>query len=187
MTAPRITPETFPYRRKWTQEQLDEIFSRHVRLVEAMTDAVGPTGQVIYVPPDMLNILALHLALAGGEVQDRLAYIVGKPYVRPAEDDSPNRENSNQRVYFDDVREWVLRSEYEPGPPDPDETAAVAKAAAEKIRRQLPPEVMAQLAEIFIEETRKTTQANATTQRDLDEADALENEMRDAAREEGER
>lgn len=182
MTAPKITPESFPYRLKFTQEQLADVTDRHERLAAAMTDAVGPTGQSIYVPPDLLHFLALHLALAGGDVQDRLAYIVSRPY-EPSDVDDDTRE----RVQFAGIREWVLKDDYEPEPADPNETAAIAMAAADKIRRQLPPEVMEQLTQIFVEESRKTAYANQVTQQDLDEADALEDEMRAAAREEGDR
>lgn len=172
---PAITPETFPYRRKWTQEQLNEILDRKDRLVAAMTDAVGPTGQVLYLPIDLLHILALHMSLAGCEVEDRLAYIVS----RPVKQDKP------EELVFQDAREWVLRQEYEPGPPDIDETASQAKAAAEKIRRQLSPEVTAALAHILADGLNAVAINNATTSEQLASAHQAEEEMRDIAREAG--
>lgn len=174
---PAITPETFPYRRKWTQEQLDEILDRKDRLVTAMTDAVGPTGQVLYIPIDLLHILALHMSLAGCEVQDRLAYIVS----RPIKQDKP------EELVFEGSLEWLLKQEYEPGPPEIDETAAQAKAAAEKIRRQLSPEVTAALAHILADGLNAVAINNATTSTQLADAQAAEEEMRDNAREAGDR
>src|SRR5688572_2972244 len=109
MTTPSITPQTFPYRRKWTKVELDEILDRKDRLVEAMTDAVGPSGQALYLPPDLVHIMALHVALAGGEVREELAYIVA--HVRP-----------DESGMFQGAREWLLKKEYTPAPPDPDKT-----------------------------------------------------------------
>lgn len=128
MTMPAITPATFPYRRKWTRAELDDILARKDQLAAAMTDAVGPVGQYLGIPADCLHILALHVALAGGEVRDELAYIVAKPA---------------KGGMFVDSKEWVLKKEYKPGPPPADETDAKAEAAADQIRRQLTPEVRA--------------------------------------------
>jgi hypothetical protein len=127
---PAITPQTFPYHRKWTRAQIDEILARKDDLAAAMMDAVGPTGQIVYIPDDLRHILALHLSLAGAEVRDELAYIAAR--IRP-----------NEPGMFADTREWLLKSEYTPGSPPADETAAQAQAAADAIRRQLTPEVRA--------------------------------------------
>lgn len=143
MTAPAITPQNFPYHRKWTKAQLDEILARKDGIAAAMMDAVGPTGQIVYIPDDLRHILALHLALAGAEVRDDLAYITAK--IRP---DEPGM--------FADTREWLLKSEYKPGPPPADETTAKAKAAADQIRRQLTPEVRAAVVALM------TTQLDET-------------------------
>jgi hypothetical protein len=140
MTAPQITPQTFPYRRKWTQAQLDEILERKDRLAEAMTDAVGPTGQMLFLPADIIHILALHVALAAGDVRDELAYIAARI---PPEGDA----------LFAAPRESLLQAEYEPAPPDPDETAAKAKAATDQIRRQLSPDVRAAVISMLNEES----------------------------------
>ena len=138
MTAPAITSRTFPYRRKWTQKQIDEILARKDKLAEAMTDAVGPVGQQMYVDASAVHMLALHLALAGGDVRDELAYIVAEVINSPG---APA-----------DFHHWRLRSEYEPAPPDPDETKRKAAAAAEQIRRQLSPEVRREVAAMMREE-----------------------------------
>jgi hypothetical protein len=148
MTAPQITPQTFPYQRKWTRAQLDEILARKDALSEAMADAVGPTGQIIYMPDDLRHILALHLALAGGTVRDELAYI--KARIRP-----------NEPGMFADTREWLLKSEYVPAPPDPDETAVKARAAADQIRRQLTPEVRAAVMAMMADELKHATRNDA--------------------------
>ncbi|WP_374159070.1 hypothetical protein ACEWX3_07560 [Mycobacterium sp. G7A2] len=167
MTAPAITPESFPYRRKWTKAQIGEILARHERLADAMTDAVGPVGQALYLPPDMIHILALHLALAGGEVRDELAYIVSRPL--------PVDRN---KLAFADAREWVLKQEYEPGPPDPNETAAKAKAAADQIKRQLTPEVAQALTALLAEQFNQHAPKPDTPQ-DIAQAQAMEADMRE--------
>jgi hypothetical protein len=136
MSMPAITPQTFPYHRKWTKAQIDEILARKDELAAAMMDAVGPVGQIVYIPDDLRHILALHLSLAGAQVRDDLAYIVAK--IRP-----------NEPGMFADTREWLLKSEYQAGPPAPDDTAAKAKAAADQIRRQLTPEVRAALVALM--------------------------------------
>ena len=168
MTAPPISVKTFPYRRKWTQEEIDEILARKDRIVEAMTDAQGPVGQTLFIPPDSLHILGLHLALAGGEVHDDLAYIVS---VRRPEG----------TTMFEDAREWVVKKEYRPAPPDPDEdqTVAVAKAAAEKIKRQLTPEVREVLTAIMADEFEKATKDSEPTRRERAEALLAEAQMRE--------
>jgi hypothetical protein len=143
MTAPAITVKTFPYRRKWTQAQVDEISARKDRLAGAMTDAVGPAGQQLYVDAAHIHILALHLALAGGEVRDELAYITAEII------NSPGAPAS--------FHHWHLKSEYTPAPPDPDETKRKAAAAAEQIRRQLSPEVRREVAAMMREEYEKAT------------------------------
>lgn len=165
MTAPAITPQTFPYRRKWTQAEFDEILARKDKLVEAMTDAVGPVGQAMFVPPDHLHMLALHLALAGGDVHDDLAYIVSVR--RPA-----------GTTLFEDAREWKVKKEYQPTAEDLDETQAMAKMAADKIKRQLSPEVRKALQVIMADELQKVG-GEPITDRDRAEAVLVEQEMRD--------
>lgn len=141
MTTPTITAKTFPYRRKWTQEQIDEILARQARLTEAMTDAVGPVGQVLAIDAAIIQIMALHMALAGADVHDELAYI------------TPVIVNSPQAPA--DFHQWVLKSEYTPAPPDPDEIKRKAQAAAEQIKRQLSPEVRAEVAAMMRKEYEK--------------------------------
>ncbi|OKH70824.1 hypothetical protein EB72_24835 [Mycobacterium sp. SWH-M1] len=179
MTAPAITPETFPYRRKWTKAQLAEILDRKDRLVEAMTDAVGPVGQMLMLPLDMLHILALHLSLAGGDVRPELAYIVSRP-VQQEEND----KKSDSVVVFEGLREWVLKSEYEPAPADPDETTARAQAAADQIRRQLSPEVTAVLTQILSERFAQAEMDALPLQSQVDDGLALEAELRANTQEE---
>lgn len=161
----------FPYRRKWTQDQTDDIFRRFRLLADAMSDAVGPMGQQFYLPPELLQMLALHISLAGGTVEDRLAYIVSRPVEAEAD-----------KVVFADAREWVLKQDYEQSASKRDSTAAMAKAAAEKIRSQLPPEVLravaADLAARLAEHTPKPTPPQ-----EIVAAHALESELRDQARE----
>jgi hypothetical protein len=146
MTTPAITAKTFPYRRKWTQEQVDEIIARQARLTEAMTDAVGPVGQVLGIDAAIIQIMALHMALAGCEVREELAYIV--PVI------------INQPGAPADFHQWVLKSEYKPAPPDPDEIKRKAQAAAEQIKRQLSPAVRAEVAAMMREEYERVEKTN---------------------------
>ena len=143
MSSPPITPKTFPYRRKWTKVETDEITARYMKIADAMTDAVGPAGQVMYVDPSSLHNLAFHLALAGCQVVEELAYIVP---VLIHSDGAPV-----------DFHDWKLKSEYQPAPPNPDEVKRKAEAAAETIKRQLPPDVRAELIRTFIDEYKKAT------------------------------
>lgn len=143
MPTPPISARTFPYRRKWTQAQVDEILARKDKLAAAMTDAVGPVGQQLYIDASHIHILALHLALAGGEVREELAYITA--------------EVINSTGAPADFHHWHLKSEYQPAPPDPDETKRKAAAAADQIRRQLSPEVRREVAAMMREEYEKAT------------------------------
>ena len=74
--TPPINAQNFPYRRKWTKAQVDEILARKDRIADALTDAVGPVGQVMYVDAAHIHMLALHGALAGLDANPDLAYIV---------------------------------------------------------------------------------------------------------------
>lgn len=149
MTAPAITAKTFPYRRKWTQEQIDEILDRKDKLAAAMTDAVGPVGQQLYIDASHLHVLALHLALAGADVHDELAYIVAEIINSPG---APA-----------DFHHWHLRADYQPPAPDADEIQRKAAAAADQIRRQLSPEVRREVLEMMREEYERATQEDGPT------------------------
>lgn len=187
MSATEITLESFPYRRDWQQEEFDEILARKDLLVEAMTDALGPTGQMLWLPADIIHILAFHLAFAGGTVEDRLAWIVSKPYEPPppSEDDDKQVDGTG-RIHFEGLRHWVLKENYQPGPPDPDETTAMATAAAEKIRRQLTPAVTEALTAILADQFKKHS-PEPITRLDKAEATVTEADLRESVREDGER
>lgn len=144
MSSPDIILKKFPYRRKWTTTQVEEIKARELRIADAMMDAVGPDGQVLGIPSDIIHIMALHLTLAGADIRDELAYIVA--VIR----------NSNGLPA--DFHQWVIKDEYEPAPPDPDETRRKATAAADQIRRQLSPEVRREVMAMMRDEFTRTTE-----------------------------
>lgn len=65
----------FPYDRKFTKAELDEIFARQDRLCEGFRDAVGPNGWGLGLPEDHLQLLMFHGALVGADVDDEKAFI----------------------------------------------------------------------------------------------------------------
>lgn len=165
MTAPAITPATFPYRRKWTKAEIDEIMARYEKLRYAMTDPVGPTGQVLFLPPDMIAILALHLSLAGADIQDADAYIWG-------------RQRTDANAMFQDSVDWLLKKEHAPTD-QPDATEAAARAAAARIKQQLPREVRDALAVILADEYKKDMAKTDPTDVEKAENKLRENKLRD--------
>lgn len=98
----------FPYDKRFTREEIEEITTRSERIAEAMRDGVAPNGYILNVPEDMLKLWSVHNALAGMDVHDDLAYIVS----RPAKDGP-----------FTDSMEWVLREDAERDAPTPQEEA----------------------------------------------------------------
>lgn len=137
----------YPYLNKFTPEQVEAALERKDRLVEAMTDAVGPDGTFINVPPDLLHILAFHMAYAGADVFDDLALIESRIV--------PNGANDNDYgLQWSDFREWRPKGEFGDDPDKPADADAhlQAQQVAAQLRRAATPEVRAALAEIFSEE-----------------------------------
>lgn len=142
-TAPTINPNTFPYRRKWTREETDELTERIEKLREAMVDMVGPSGAVMYIDAGTIAHIACHLALAGADlypVDDPRTYIW------------PDRKEDASGI-FDSMIEWRVKKDHTPPKDiarpkpelDPDKVAAAAAKARQQIDAQLHPEVKAAL------------------------------------------
>lgn len=149
-SAPTINPNTFPYRRKWTQAEVDELTGRIEKLREAMTDMVGPSGVVMYIDAGSIAHIATHLALAGADLY-------------PIDDDRvyiwPDVKKDNSGI-FDSMIEWRVKKDHqppEPQPIDPETVRAAAEAARAEIMAKLPREVrealIPQLAKEFERET----------------------------------
>lgn len=142
MTAPAINVHTFPYQRKWTKDELDDVYSRFDKLRQALTDAVGPSGQRLYTPPDMIAIQALHLALAGGDVSDEKAFIWA-------------RERDDDGAMFQGELEWLVKKDTPP-PPTQESQSEAAQIKAQ-IDRGLSPAQRAELARLFIADYKSVT------------------------------
>jgi hypothetical protein len=136
----------YPYRGRFSPEQVSAALDRKDRLVEAMTDAIGPDGTWINIPLDMLHILGFHLAFAGAEVFDDLALIESR--VR----ENPGNENEHG-LLWENLREWRPKGDFkDPDKPADADTQMEAQQMAAQLRRQSSPELRAALAEIFAEE-----------------------------------
>ncbi|ORA62216.1 hypothetical protein [Mycobacteroides franklinii] len=123
----------FPYDRKFTKTELDEIFARQDRLCEAFRDAVGPNGWGLGMPEDHLQLLMFHGALAGADVDEDNAFI--RPRRLPDE--------SGRLV---DAVEWVVKKEDTPRARNRD-ARREARARAREID-ELDPEVRDALIEM---------------------------------------
>lgn len=149
-TAPGINPNTFPYRRKWTQDEIDELTARIEKLREAMVDMVGPSGVLMWIDAGTIAHIATHLALAGADLY-------------PIEDDRvyiwPDVQKDTSGI-FDSMIEWRVKKDHtppEPEPVDPEKVRLAAEAARAEIMSKLSPDVRAvlipQLAKEFERDT----------------------------------
>lgn len=150
-SAPTINPNTFPYLKKFTAEELEDLFERIDRLRHDMTDLVGPSGVVMYVDAGTIANIAFHLAMVGhGSEPDE-----AKAYIWPD-------VQEDQEGIFEGFTIWRLKKEHEPPPKvikPVDEAEAERKAAAarEQIRRQLGPDVEKALIRQLATEFKKDT------------------------------
>lgn len=135
---PLVLPN-YPYRGKFTIEQIGEALDRKDRLVEAMMDPVGPDGTLINIPVDMLHILAFHLAYAGADVHTDQRQLIESRLVRNAD------------AMFE-LYEWRPRGEFGTTVETSDETTSEAAGIAANMKQQLTPEVRAALTTILLEE-----------------------------------
>lgn len=150
-TAPAINPNTFPYRRKWTQAEIDELTARIEKLREAMVDMVGPSGVLMWIDAGTIAHIATHLALAGADLH-------------PLDDDRtyiwPEKKPDASGI-FDSMIEWRVKKDHRPPPPPTEDEqkriAEEAAAAREQINRQLKPEVRELLIRNLVKETQDIT------------------------------
>ena len=134
-SAPPINANTFPYLKKLTRAELEDLFPRIDRLRRDLTDPVGPAGVVMYVDAGTIANLAFHLAMCGhgDEPPDDKALIW--PDVQP-----------DESGLFEGAVLWRLKKEHEPPPPPAatDEQLAAAVAdAREQMKTQIHPDVLA--------------------------------------------
>jgi hypothetical protein len=139
MTDPALVLPNYPYRGKFSNEQVREALDRKDRLVEAMMDPVGPDGTLINIPVDMLHILAFHLAYAGGDVHTDHRQLIESRLVQD--------KNAMFEIY-----EWRPRGEFGPQADAQDTTTTEAAELANQMRQQLTPEVRSALAQILLDE-----------------------------------
>jgi hypothetical protein len=144
MTDPRgqspLVLANYPYRDKFTTEQVREALSRKDKLVELLMDPVGPDGCLMNLPVDMMHILAFHLAYAGADVHTDGRQLIEARIVR------------NEDAMFE-LYEWRPRGEFGDGQvtDDVDATGEAAVIAAQ-MRTQLTPEVRSALAAILLDD-----------------------------------
>lgn len=150
-SAPAINPHTFPYLKRFDQDELDDLFERIDAFRAALTDPVGPSGVKYFIDDGTIANIAFHLAMVGARiVDDEHAYIW-----------ADIRDDPEQ--IFQGYVTWRLKKDHEPPPPkpaepaDPVEVARQAAAARELIDRQLAPAVrkllIANLAKEFTHDT----------------------------------
>lgn len=150
-TSPLVLPN-YPYKNKFSAEQVREALERKDKLVELLLDPVGPDGTLINLPVDMCHILAFHLAYAGADTHTDYRQLIES---RARRDDTGMFE----------ISEWRPRGEFG-DEPDSTDTDGEAAAVAAQMRNQLTPEVRAALAEILAEEYANATQNNDVTGRE---------------------
>jgi len=163
-TPPMALPN-FPYKGRFTAEQLADAMDRKDRIIETLMDPVGPDGTLINVPVDMMHILAFHQALAGVDVHtDHRQLIESRSCVDKSE--------------MFEMYEWRPRGDFGDTPPGAD-PAGEAAAVASQMRSQLTPQVRAAVMEILAEEARAATEATTVSRRESAEAVIIEQrEMR---------
>jgi hypothetical protein len=154
MTAPTINPNTFPYLKKFTPEEREDLLERIERLRHDLTDMVGPSGVVMYLDAGTIANIAFHLAMVGygDEPPEAKAYIWA--------DEQPDQDG-----IFEGFIDWKLKKEHRQPPKkkqdDPELVARKVAAAREQMVRQLDPEVYAalrsKLAEEFVHDTTDPT------------------------------
>ncbi|MBU8819537.1 hypothetical protein KL864_26995 [Mycolicibacterium goodii] len=146
---PKINVRQFPYHRRWTQAELDEVYERFEKIRTVLTDVVAPHGAPLYIDPSMVAILALHASLAGCDVHDDKAFI-------------EHRVRNDEYGLFEGVHEWRVKGDFDPDdkPEDPVEAKARAAELREKLRTEVDPKILAELKRQIAEEfTTETTEA----------------------------
>lgn len=148
---PKISPANFPYRRKWTTEELDDVYARYEKLSKAMRDPVGISGQALFIPPEQVAILALHLSLAGGDMHDDDRQFIW-PYELP-----------DEAGMWEGRVEWKVKKDTPP-PPKTDDAERQADQLLGQIERTFPPEVREAMKQKMVEQYRLATEQPETEQ-----------------------
>lgn len=157
MSSPLVLAN-YPYKGKFSPEQVREALNRKDRLVEIMMDPVGPDGTLINIPVDMLHILAFHLAYAGADAHTDNRQLIESRLRRD--------ENAMFELY-----EWRPRGEFGDDISTPSTGDQAAKVAKD-LRTKLTPEVREAVAAILLDEY--TAAGNPVSQRETAEAVLLE-------------
>lgn len=164
----------YPYRGRFTPEQIEEALGRKDSLVELMMDAVGPDGTTINVPPDLLHILAFHMAFAGADAHADHRQLIDSRIL-------PNDANDNEYgMRFEDTRIWRAKGDFGDEQAAQTDAQAEANQLAAQLRRQATPEVRAALADIFADEYSTAADSAVVDKRERAENVLIENhELRD--------
>lgn len=145
----------FPYDRKFTRAEIDEILERSKRVGRAMRYGQGPNGAILALPPDIFELWMIHAALAGVDVNEEQAYI--RPRISP------------DAIVGDSV-EWVLKKEDTPQARELD-LQREAAAHARQIEA-LDPKLRAAVVEMFTNKSQRVADRNAPST--VPESEALE-------------
>lgn len=173
----KLVLPNYPYKGKIPPEKVSEALDRKDRLVEAMTDAVGPDGTWINMPVDMLHILAFHLAFAGAEVFEDLALIESREIENQGND-------NNFGLIFEGLREWRVKGDFtDADQPDDAEVQVKARQLHTELAKHYNPELRAALAEILAEEAAAVADTQSVTGHERAAAVLRENDIRKLNRE----
>lgn len=135
MTEALVFPE-FPYDRKFTRAEIDEITDEARKLADALRDGQAPNGATLWIDESMLQLWCVHGVLAGVRAHPDLAYIVAI-------------KQPDQHAVFEDSVQWVLR---EDAPEiDPEQDEAEAERIATALTQRLPDEVRRLVAQKMTE------------------------------------
>ena len=132
--SPLVLPN-YPYKGKFSNEQVRDALMRKDKLVELLMDPVGPDGTLINLPVDMMHILAFHLAYAGADTHDDHRKLIDSRIERD--------ESQMFELYV-----WRPRGDF----PDPEPVENEAVTIAAQMRQQLSPEVRSALLTILRDE-----------------------------------
>lgn len=149
----KVFPE-FPYARKFSRAEINEILERSKVIGRAMRYGQGPNGAILAILPDLFELWMIHAALAGVTVDENLAYI--RP--RVAHD-----------AMVGDAVEWVLKKEDTPEARERDLATEAAGHAAQIAA--LDPKLRDAVLGMFVKKAERAAERSADS--DVAEADAL--------------
>jgi len=153
-TAPAINPNTFPYRRKWTKAETDELEARITKLRDAMVDMIGPSGVLLYIDAGSIANIATHLALAGADLHDDERQYIWR-------DASPDELN------IFEVVKWHIKQDV-PIPPERPATAEQeqVRRQAEQAQRDIYEQLDPQVRKLLIQNLTKEFEHDTTEPKD---------------------